>query len=462
MPVRSFQPSNDYVERFSKLIQARSDGFGSDEQPLTPEAKEAQLQSLLDLTEQLYPKTHQTLEILHSRPLNRIYLWHGKNGPKQINGEAKSPVILAHYDVVPIEKELWTEDPFGGEVKDGFIYGRGTLDDKCSYISIFEALETLISQSFQPENDIYFAFGGDEESFGSGARNSAQWFKEHNIKFSFVNDEGGDVMEGFFPGIKTPLAFFNVVEKGFVSLELKVHQTAGHSSAPPKKQAVGQLAKALAKLEDVQVDYYLDPVVVSMMKGMAPYFDDEKLKTLYSEPETNSQELIDIWSQDDKLSAFIHTTKAMTMLRGSKQDNVMPNDVSAVLNFRLLPKNTPDSIAQWVKDIIQDPEIEVLVWNEHATPATDAPDNFKQGQGFGFDEVKEAFRKIEPDIPVIPGIITGGTDARFFSQISDGIVRFVPYWLTPEEMRFHGNDERVSLENIERSNQFYQELFKLL
>ena len=141
-------------------------------------------------------------------------------------------MLMAHYDVVPVEEENWDVPPFEAIIKDGAMWGRGTLDTKVTFNGILSAAENLIGQGFTPENDIYFAFSGGEEVNGKGAVNIVNWFTEKGVKPALVLDEGGAVVENVFPGVKEPCGLIGIAEKGMLNLEYSISSGGGHASAP--------------------------------------------------------------------------------------------------------------------------------------------------------------------------------------------------------------------------------------
>lgn len=172
--------------------------------------------------EATYPKVHANLTHETVAGYSLLYKWNGRNA------SLKPIILMAHQDVVPIEEAtqtMWSVDPFGGEMKDGFVWGRGTADDKINVISIFESAEKLLSENFQPERTIYFAFGHDEETGGKGAIATAALLKSRNITADLILDEGGIVTKDKIPGMTKPAALIGTSEKGYLSLQLTAEKT---------------------------------------------------------------------------------------------------------------------------------------------------------------------------------------------------------------------------------------------
>jgi carboxypeptidase PM20D1 len=208
--------------------------------------------------ESAYPLVHANATRTLINDYSLVYHLPGSDSSLQ-------PVLfMGHMDVVPIEeisRNEWTHPPFSGKVDDDIIWGRGSVDDKFTVISLMEAMELLLSENIRPSRSIYFSFGHDEEVGGKdGAAEVAKDFEAKGITFDYVMDEGGVVLEGMIPDIEQPVAIIGVSEKGYVNLVLTVNAPGGHSSQPPKQTAVGVLSRAIVRVEDspfpASLDYF--------------------------------------------------------------------------------------------------------------------------------------------------------------------------------------------------------------
>jgi carboxypeptidase PM20D1 len=383
------------------------------------------------------------------------------------DGGSRSILLIAHYDVVPTEKEKWSIDPFGAEMKDGFIYGRGSLDMKNTLISIMEAADSLCAQGWKPKSDIWFAFGGDEERTGiNGAMEMAKWFSAKGQKFEWILDEGTSISENQIRGIEEPLAMISVEEKGFLSLDLTVEQEPGHASKPPKVQAAAVLARALCRLAKKPFPFRLNPTVgtfftlaSSMMTGFRRF--------VMRHARAFGPLFFKMASVDSAAKAMLHTTVAMTQLEGSAADNVMPSQVRAVINLRLLWPMTVESAVAFIIKAIGDKRVRVSVHGLGTGPVA-ASGEFRRGakkRQFprGWQEIQGAMEKAWPGIPLLPFIMVATTDSRHYQQMTDNIFRFSPYKLDPKELGgIHGHDERISIENLQRGLAFYSGLLRSL
>jgi carboxypeptidase PM20D1 len=377
-------------------------------------------------------------------------------------------LILAHYDVVPVEKEKWTLDPFGGELKEGYIYGRGTLDMKGILIGIMEAAETLCAGGFKPRRDIWFAFGGDEERTGLlGAVNTAKWFAQRGLRFSWILDEGTPIGEDQIRGIRTPLALFGIEEKGYLSLNLTVRQEPGHASRPPKVQAAAVLGRGLARLAKKPFPFILDPTVESFFSNLAKWAPRGQAWAM-SHARLLGKIFFKVAAGNTDIAAMLRNTLAMTQLEGSAADNVLPSAVKAVINLRLLPPWTVETAMAYVKKAVGDKRVEVTVSGLGTNPVPANPEHARLG-GPGWKEMTGALEEAcsgdpqKPVPPVLPFLMVATTDSRHYQDLAEGIFRFSPHTLNPRELaRIHGHDERISPENLNQGVRFYTALFKRL
>jgi carboxypeptidase PM20D1 len=417
-----------------------------------------------------YPHFHKTAERHVLSSYSVVYRWAGSQ-EGNLSGSAarlesqagnKPALIMGHYDVVPAETEKWTTEPFGAELKEGYIYGRGTLDMKSILIAVMEGAESLIAKGFRPKEDIWFAFGGDEERAGTlGALKTAAWFAEKNISFSFVLDEGTPIGVDQIPGIKGAIALFGIEEKGFLSLNLTVQQNPGHASQPPKTQAAAILARALIRLSKNPFPFHLTPTVESFFTHLAPLAPKGQGWAM-KHARLLGKLFFKIAAKNPSIAAMLRTTVAMTQLEGSAADNVLPSTVKAVLNLRLLPPCTVKTAIDVIRRTIADDRVNVGIYNL-ATEAVEANPEHARFGGPGWREMAAALEEAEPGIPILPFIMTATTDSRHFKPISEGIFRFNPIKLSPQDLRgIHGHDERISVENLNLAVRFYTALFSRL
>ncbi len=399
--------------------------------------------------EKTFPLVHAHLsrEIVDGYSL--LYKWEGKN-PKL------APFILmAHQDVVPIEEEtkkLWTVDPFGAVVKDGYIWGRGTTDDKINLMGILEAAEKLLQENYQPERTIYFVFGHDEEIGGKGASAIAQLLESRHIKAALILDEGGIVTREKVPGVTKPVALLGTAEKGYMTLEFSVTKKGGHSSMPEAETAVDILNKALVKLHDHPFPDRLEKPSRAMLAYLAT---ESKFPNNMAFANTwlFNRLILHNYEKSNSGNAIVRTTSAVTIVRSGIKDNVIPSVATAIVNFRLLPNDSTSWVLQHVKEIIGDDRVVIKKYGQTVSEASPIADE----NGFGFQKVDAIVHKSFDSIIIAPFLLVGATDSRHFDKVSDNVIKFSPM---VDPIGFHGIDERVSLDSYRHTIWFFEQLMR--
>lgn len=399
--------------------------------------------------ESTYPNVHNKLtrEIVAGYSL--LYKWEGKNP------QLKPVILMAHQDVVPIEeatKDMWTADPFAGEVKEGFIWGRGTADDKINLISMVEAAEKLLGENFQPERTIYFSFGHDEEIGGKGAIAVAALLKSRHIEAEFVLDEGGIITLTKMPGITKPLALLGTSEKGYLSLELTVEEAGGHSSMPAEETSIDILSKALVNLRSRPFPSDLTGSTREGTEYLGPEMPFVQ-KMAFANQWLFKAVIISTYEKSPQSAAMVRTTMVPTIIDAGVKDNVVPTVAKATVNLRLLPGDLSEAVIEKVKKKIGDERVKVenrMGFISEATPVTSA-------ESTGYKKVDESIKKSYPETITAPFLMIGATDSRFFSEISPNIIKFSPMI---DPIGFHGIDERVSLESYKTALWFYEQLMR--
>jgi carboxypeptidase PM20D1 len=421
--------------------------------------------------EESYPNVHKTLkkEVLGDpRPYSLLYTWEGKD-------PSLDPVLFyAHQDVVPVpedSRDQWKQDPFAGTVVDGYIWGRGVLDDKNQIHGILEAAEMKIKEGWQPSRTIYFVFGQDEEVGGpEGARHVADVLEKRGIKrFAFVMDESAPLIPDVFPGLSGNTALIGIAQKGFISLELAMHGVGGHSSQPPEESNIGILAEAITKLEDAQFPYTIHPAVRHQYRYMRPELDEAK-RPMYEavafgkDGEMTDQEkaFIDEMAKNQVTRAMLHTTIAVTIFNAGIKDNVLPPSAVAVVNFRPMPGDTPEVIIEHVKNVIDDDRITITDISA-STPAT----NVANPDGPGYKMLEKTIRQTwGNDLVVAPFFVIGGSDSKHFQARPFAPDVYTMTGIQLESMAefagFHGVNERILVDEYGRTIAFFYQLMNNL
>ncbi|MEZ4470468.1 MAG: M20 family peptidase [bacterium] len=391
-----------------------------------------------------YPRLHAaaTREVVEGREL--LYTWPGRDA-------AAPPILfLAHQDVVPVDDAAaWTHPPFGGVQADGFIWGRGALDDKNGILAWMEAAETLLAQGFQPAATIYLAFGSDEESGGAGARKLATILKNRGVRPRLVLDEGGVIGEGLVPGLDRPVALIGIAEKGYLTLGLTARDVGGHSSQPPPQTAVGRLARAISRLEADPFPMRIDGAARHFMDWLAPELGFGQRLALANRWLLGPV-IERIYARKRSTAASLRTTTAATRIVGGTKENTLPTEATARVNFRLLPGDDAASVEARVRAVINDDEVTI----ERVGPVAE-PSALTDPDGPGFRWLQRAAAEVIPDALVIPYLMLGYTDARAYADLSDQVLRFSAVRFDDADLRrFHGTDERISRERYAEQIRF--------
>ena len=409
---------------------------------------EAEFSKLIALLPELYPAvfTACRMQVLPDRGL--LLRWEGKSH------DAPS-VMMAHFDVVPVVEEMWEKPPFAGILEDGVLWGRGTLDTKVTMNGALSAANALISQGFQPENDIYFAFSGGEEVNGQGAVNIVNYFRAQNITPAMVVDEGGAVVENVFPGVKEPCAMIGIAEKGMMNVRYTVRSGGGHASAPLPKSPVTDLAKACRKIVDNPFKMHLTKPVAEMFDTLGRH-SSFVYKLIFSnlwcfKPVLN----VICKSSGGEMNALVRTTTAFTQMEGSTARNVIPAKASMVSNMRLNPEDSVASALEYLKQTVGDDSVELEVLESFE------PSRISQTDCDGYRKVASAVANTWRGCITTPYLMVQCSDSRHYGVISDKVYRFSAMDLTKEERgSIHGNNERIRLGTIHKSVEFYIRLLR--
>jgi carboxypeptidase PM20D1 len=396
-----------------------------------------------------YPLVHEKLGLRNIAGYSLLYKWEGSDA-------SLAPyVLMAHQDVVPIEdasRNLWTVEPFEGAVKDDFIWGRGTCDDKINLIAIMESVEKLLRENFQPRRTIYLAFGHDEEVGGTGAQAIASELKSQNVTADLVLDEGGIITLDKVPGMTKPTALIGTSEKGYLSLELKVEKNGGHSSMPENETALDILAKALVVLREHPFPADFTPSTEGFIEHVGPEMPFLQ-KMVFANTWLFKGVVIGIYEGSPGGNALVRTTAVPTIIHAGMKDNVVPTVASATVNFRLLPGDDSETVTSRVKSIINDERVTVNnLGSFFSEPTAISPED-----GPGYMLVDEVVHKTFPNTVTTPFMMIGGTDSRHLSEVSKNIIKFSPM---TDPIGFHGIDERVSLKSYSESLWFFETLLR--
>lgn len=405
--------------------------------------------------EKTYPLVHESMEKQVIGGYSLLFCWKGRCREK------KPILLMAHQDVVPVPAETadqWSYPPFEGAIAEGKVWGRGSLDCKNMLCCELEAAEALLKQGFVPERDIYFAFGHDEESGGfNGMTAIAAYLQEKGVSLEFVLDEGSGYVEGekrHCPG--HTLAEIGIFEKGYADLKLTVQSQGGHASRPGPSTALGILAKAINALEEHQCPLSVPEPVKWHYQALLPYLEAgeerERIEQMEEDPASFAQYL----SQTPKGNAMVRTTTAPTMANASIRPNVLPTQAEAVVNFRLNPDTSCESLLAHCQRAIANPEVSLTLLRG------EEPSKITSIERDAYKMLCAVIQRVHPGCIAVPVPVLGATDSRKFEAICDDIFRFTPLDNRGLGHTVHGINEAMPVESLEEGVRFFITLIRQL
>jgi len=401
--------------------------------------------------EKAYPLVHQKMEREIIGKCALLYHWKGTGRSKQL------PLLMtAHQDVVPEgDHAMWKYPPFSGYVdEEGIMYGRGTTDSKCNIQAYMDALELLIEDGFEPDYDLYFAFGYNEEIMG-GKGAAGQYLHDELVKrgiqLGMAIDECGGISkteDGRYIG-----EIF-VSEKGYADHEIFMDVQGGHAAYPPLHTSVTRLGKAVYELEENRMKPKLCDPVIQEMQARVP-FAKEEYKAYFSDPKGYEKELLELAQSDSLINTMLRTTTTPTMSKGSDQANILPEHASIITNSRILPGETIEDLEKHFKEVLPE-EVSFRLIKGHNPPIVSSTESY------GYRLLEEIVSEKYPGITMIPCMMAGGTDSRYYSDLSPShsVYRFTGIFQSGKSGGAHSVNEHIDTNILVDNVAFYMELFK--
>lgn len=419
-----------------------------------------------------YPLIYQNAEFAEVNTYGLVFRLKGSN-------PSLDPILfLSHTDVVPPGdaevkdktenifrpddqplpavsevSEEWDFGPFSGAVANGRIYGRGSIDMKGMLFSLLESMNNVIKTKYIPQRDIYLAFGFDEEVGGQqGAVKIAEYFRNKNVQFDAVYDEGGLILEkGSVTGINSDIAVIGCAEKGFLSVKIKVKGLGGHSSMPPAESAIGKAAVIMQRLESGQMKPEVTPLINQFFTNVGGSMSFISRMAIANQwllkPVLLSQ-----LTKNNSTNALVRTTTALTMMKGSDAPNVLSPEVEFIVNFRLLPGNTVKDVKEHIANATKGFDVEI-----------DEIDSVKEASAVSssntraFQMIEAAIKEIYPTAIATPYLTVGATDAYKYQIVSKNIYRFMPIKINnAEKQSIHSTNEYLSIENYMKMIHYFE------
>ena len=378
-------------------------------------------------------------------------------------------VLMAHYDVVPVEEKNWDFPPFAGDIENNFIRGRGTLDTKSTLCACMEAVELKLKSGWKPKKDLYLCFSGEEEINGESCSKIVDYFREKNIQIDFVLDEGGAIVSNPFPGVTQRCAMIGTAEKGSTYMDVVIEGHAGHASAPPKRTAVGIASMVASEIENHSQKAQFTKSVKNLLKTMGKSSQNGAIRFLFSNLFI-TKPLVKLLSKiiGGELNALLHTTCALTMLEGSQSYNVLPSHAKIGLNLRLLGNDTVEKAKARIEryaskavkkagKIGKKTKVSVNVVS-YGNPSAESDTNCPQ-----WDNLCNVIHQTWSDILISEYMMMACSDSRHYCRITDKVYRFSGMYLSKEERgMIHGINEKISCQTMIETVYFYMNLVETL
>ena len=447
--------------KLSRLITYRT---VSSQEPQDIEIGE--FDSFIRALPELFPLVHRRLALERVNGYGLLYHWKAAASDRSGNGDSSTGaeaaagplVLMAHYDVVPVaDPGVWRHPPFSGDISDGTIWGRGTLDDKGSLTAILQAVELLLAADFEPARDVYLSFGNNEETAGATAGVAAALLAGRGIKPWLVLDEGGAVAAEAFPFVDRPVAVVGVTEKGILDVELSTEGAGGHASTPRRRGATARLARAIVRLDDHPLPAALPGPTTEMFTRLAPAarFPARLVfrhLRLFRKPLTRV-----LAGLGGESGALTRTTVAVTTLQGSPAANVLASRATANANIRVAVGDTVEGTVKRLKRIIGDPSVSLRVVEGNEPSPVSATDNDQ------FALLERTITAIFPDAVPAPYVMLAGTDSRRFTGICDAVYRFSPFRMDRQaRASIHADNECLGVQTFGEGILFFSALLRSL
>ena len=396
----------------------------------------------------LFPCIHEKCE-KNTFNGSLLFKWQGK-------GNSKPVLFMSHHDVVEATGE-WEHGAFSGDIDEtGRIWGRGTVDTKASLFCMLQAVEELIKDGFEPECDVYIASSCTEEWSGEGAPATVQYLKDNGVELAYLMDEGGMILEEPVGGVKGVYGMVGVVEKGYGDVKFIARSNGGHASAPTKNTPLVRLGKFMA---DVEKNYpfrsELSPTVREMFRRMTPNMSFA-MKMIFSNLWLFEKLLIKLLpSISAAAGAMTRTTLAFTTAKGSGGYNVLPQEAYVTGNMRFIPHQDANESIKIITKLARKFQLETeVIYSDEACPVVDY-------EGEPFKRVEEVAAQVYPGVGICPYVMTGGTDAKHYKEVSNHCLRFAPLYISAQQYAgIHGLNENIYQGTLPMGVDFYKKLIQ--
>lgn len=364
--------------------------------------------------------------------------------------------ILAHQDVVPAPPEGWETDPFGGEIKDGYIYGRGSQDMKSQMITALEGLEILLSEGKTPKRTILFCFGHDEELRGTyGAKEISKYLENQGVRLEYVLDEGGTVLDGKILGMSNNIALVGTCEKGYADFTLTVEKDGGHASTPKRRTSLGILSECMYKIEKHKFAPRWTKPTIDMFKALAPYMNFGFKFALVNRDIFSPLLKFALGAISPFTNCLVRTTVAPTQAEGASTPNTLASVAKGTLNCRINTGETLEGTKAKLQRIVgKKATVGVLTGAIDPSPVSEVDSD-------AYRKLAQTITEVYDGFVVAPYPFIAASDAKHYYNLTNCVYRFTPFEKSPEDAnRIHGKNERLPVSALEGATLFFLRLYE--
>ncbi|MBP3610565.1 MAG: M20/M25/M40 family metallo-hydrolase [Lachnospiraceae bacterium] len=441
VPMDQSERATEYGKQLSRLVQKEtvSSRFDPDR---------TKFLEFHEILAEMFPLLHSTCEkhVFHG---SLLFRWKGK-------GKHEPVLLMSHHDVVEADG-IWEHPPFSGDIDaEGRVWGRGTVDTKASLFCLLTAVEELIAEGCEPDCDVYLASSCTEEWSGEGAPATVQYLKEQGVRLGMVLDEGGMILEHPVAGVNGMYGMVGVLEKGYGDLKFTAKSSGGHASVPFRNSPLVRLGKFMAEVErhnPFRAEF--NAPTVEMFRRMAPNMSFG-MKLIFANFWLSGPLLKRILPLVSAAAgAMLRTTIGFTMAKGADGLNVFPQEAYVTANMRFIPhQDKQESIAVITKLAEKfDLETEVIYANESCPVVEEKAAPFRR--------LEEVAAEIYPGIGICPYVMTGSTDARYYTEICDHCLRFAPLYISGQQYQsIHGRNENIYQGALPLGVDFYKKMIQ--
>ncbi len=379
------------------------------------------------------------------------------------DGSARPVLLASHGDVVGVERDKWSVDPFAGVIRDGYVWGRGAVDFKGGIAVFAEAVMRLARNKIPLRRDVIFMIEADEES----APYNTTWLAQSHwdaMDCEFALNEGGWIMKR--PDGKVRYVSISTADKSSITLLVTARGTSTHSSMPRPDNAIFRLSKAMARLADYDTKPQLTASTREFFLTLARTSQPPESKYFYdlvnsTDPAVIARADREI-SKDYLLHAIMRNTIAPVFLNAGFRGNVIPGSAQASINFRVVPGTTAADLVAEIKRVVADPNVDVTFQGVSPNAVPGAPES-TTNTGL-YRALSESAVEIWPGVPVTPYLFQAGTDAGAWRRRGVPVYGIYPYPISNDDLsRMHGNDERVPVESLEQgADLIYRTLLRVV